>query len=213
MTCMIFCWLIMPRNLWVTLENCWKTILHFKVVLAAIFMKININNRKIRPYSQFYSLITSKCVPSNSEIIQILLSHSPWYGDVQVTFSRFYWNSKWPPQINFNFLGGVKTQKNCLVNFFLDFNITFLATWGCASDFFKDATKFKNGRQMSTPKFFVGPKTAKLKERSYSNFTITFSMIWRFASDFFKVLLKFKIAAMDKLHIFLWAQKLKNWNQ
>ena len=39
------------------------TILHFKVVLAAIFIKININNRKIRPYCQFYSLITSKCVP------------------------------------------------------------------------------------------------------------------------------------------------------
>ena len=34
--------------------------------------------------------------------------------------------------------------------------------------------------------------------------------IWKW---FFKVLLKFKIAAMDKLHIFLWAQKLKNWNQ
>ena len=31
-----------------------------------------------------------------SEIIQILLSHPPRYGDVQVTFSKFYWNSKWP---------------------------------------------------------------------------------------------------------------------
>ena len=40
----------------------------------------------------------------------------PRYGDVQVTFSRFYWNSKWPPQINL-------TQKICLVNFFLNFNI------------------------------------------------------------------------------------------
>ena len=40
------------------------TIMHFKVVLAAIFyIKININNRKIGPYSQFYSLITLKCVP------------------------------------------------------------------------------------------------------------------------------------------------------
>ena len=29
-------------------------------------------------------------------------------------------------------------------------------------------------------------------------------------SDFLKFLLKFKMAAMDKLHIFLWAQKLKN---
>ena len=39
---------------------------------------------------------------------------------------------------------------------------------------------------------------------------ITFPTIWRCASDFFKVLLKFKMAAMDKLHIFLSAQKLKN---
>ena len=43
------------------------TILHFKVVLAAIFSKININNRKTRPYSQFYSLVTSKYVPLMSE--------------------------------------------------------------------------------------------------------------------------------------------------
>ena len=33
----------------------------------------------------FYNAKTLK-----SEIIQILLSHSPRYGDVQVTFSRFY---------------------------------------------------------------------------------------------------------------------------
>ena len=48
------------------------TILHFKV-LAAIFrpIKINSNNRKIRPYSQFYSLITPKCVPL------ILMSKTP----------------------------------------------------------------------------------------------------------------------------------------
>ena len=52
------------------------TIMHFKVVLAAIFIIINIQNRKIRPYSQFYSLITSKCVPLMSEIIQILQLHS-----------------------------------------------------------------------------------------------------------------------------------------
>ena len=41
------------------------------------------------------------------------------------------------------FGGGVKTQKNCLVNFFLHFNITFLATWRCASDFLKMLPKFK----------------------------------------------------------------------
>ena len=111
------------------------------------------------------------------------------------------------------FFGGCKNSKNLCGRFFFNFNITFLATWGCASDFFKDATKFQYGRQRSTPKFVVGAKTTKLKKRNFSNFTITFPTIWRCASDFSKVLLKFKMAAMDKLHIFLWAQKLKNWNQ
>ena len=87
--------------------------------------------------------------------------------------------------------------------------MTFLATWGCASDFLEMLPKFKI-RQRSTPNFFVGAKTVKLKVRNYFNFTITFPTIWRCASDFFKVLLKFKMDAMDKLHIFLWAQKLKN---
>ena len=46
------------------------TILHFKVVLAAIFININIDNRKIRPYSQFYNLITSKYVPLKMSFFQ-----------------------------------------------------------------------------------------------------------------------------------------------
>ena len=106
-------------------------------------------------------------------------------------------------------LGGVKTQKNCLVIFFFNFNITFLATWGCASDFLKMPPKFKMAARGKLPFFFVGAKTLKLKVRNYSNFTITFPTIWRCASDFFKVLLKYKMAAMYKLHIFLWARKLK----
>ena len=60
------------------------------------------------------------------------------------------------------------------------------------------------------PQNFVGAKSLKLKVRNYSKFTITFPTIWRCAGNFFKVLLKFKIAAMDKLHFFLGAQKLKN---
>ena len=68
--------------------------------------------------------------------------------------------------------------------------------------FFKDSSKIQNGRQKSTPNFFVGAKTLKLKVRSYSIFTVTFPIIWRFAGDFFKVLLKFKKAAMDQLQIF-----------
>ena len=37
-------------------------ILHCEVVLGVIFIKIKINDRKIRHYSQFYSLVTSKWV-------------------------------------------------------------------------------------------------------------------------------------------------------
>ena len=37
-----------------------------------------------------------------SEIIQISLSPSPPYGDVQVNFSSCYWNLKRTPRINFN---------------------------------------------------------------------------------------------------------------
>ena len=66
----------------------------------------------------------------------------------------------------------------------------------------KIATKIQNGREMSTPKYFVGAKT--LKVRDYSNFTtcITFLTIWRCAGDFFKVLLKFKMAATNQLQFF-----------
>ena len=63
------------------------------------------------------NFVGAKTLKLMSEIILISLSHSPPYGDVQVTFSRFYWNSKWPPRISFNFLVGAKTQKISLVNF------------------------------------------------------------------------------------------------
>ena len=51
-----------------------------------------------------------------SETIQVLQSHSPQYGDVQVTFSRFYWNLKWPPWINFIYFGQRKNSKNEFYN-------------------------------------------------------------------------------------------------
>ena len=76
--------------------------------------------------------------------------------------------------------------------------------------FLKMLPNFKMAARCELLKFFMGAKTTKLKKKNYTNFTITFLTIWRCASDFFKVLLKFKMAAMDKLHIFLWAQKLKN---
>ena len=77
--------------------------------------------------------------------------------------------------------------------------MTFLASWGCASDFLKMLPKFKMAARGQLQIFFVGTKTLKLKVRNYSNFSITFPMIWRYAGDFFKVLLKFKKAATDQL--------------
>ena len=88
--------------------------------------------------------------------------------------------------------------------------MTFLATWGCASDFFSDATKIQNGRQRSTLKFVAGAKTLKLKVRNYSNFTITFPMIWKCAGDFLKVLLKFKMAATDQFNFLGGVKTQKN---
>ena len=57
-----------------------------------------------------------------------------------------------------NFLGGAKTQKISLDNFFLNFNITFLATCGCAIDLLKLLPKFKMAAR-SQLHFFVGAKT------------------------------------------------------
>ena len=57
---------------------------------------------------------------------------------------------------------------------------------GMCKWFYKDTTKIQNARQRSTPKFFVGAKTLKIKVRNYSNYPITFPTIWRCAGDFFK---------------------------
>ena len=68
---------------------------------------------------------------------------------------------------------------------------------------FQDATKIQNGGQRSTPIFFVGAKTLKLKVGNYSYSTTAFPTICRCAGDFFKVLLKFEIAAADQVHFFV----------
>ena len=70
-----------------------------------------------------------------------------------MTFSRFYWNSKWPPQINLNFLGGVK-----------NFNITFLAAWGCASDFSKMLPNFKMAARGQLQIFLWAQKLQNLRK-------------------------------------------------
>ena len=45
---------------------------------------------KMAARGQLKKFVDAKSLKLKSEIIQILLSHSPPYGDVQVTFSRFY---------------------------------------------------------------------------------------------------------------------------
>ena len=73
--------------------------------------------------------------------------------------------------------------------------MTFVAAWGCASDFLEMLPNFEMAARGQLLKILW---VQKLKIRNYSNFTITFPMIWRCAGDFFKVLLKFKIAATDQ---------------
>ena len=58
------------------------------------------------------------------------------------------------------FLVGAKTQKTT-GHFFLNFNMTFLATWGCASDFLKMLPKFKMAADVNSKKIVVA-KTLKL---------------------------------------------------
>ena len=77
--------------------------------------------------------------------------------------------------------------------------MTFLATWGFASDFLKMLLKFKMVARVQLQKILWAQKLKNLKIRNYLKFTITFPTIWRCASDIFKVLLKFKMAATDQL--------------
>ena len=111
-----------------------------------------------------------------------------------MTFPRFHWNSKWPPQINFNFLGGEKHH--------------IPSNMGMCKFFLKMLPNFKISTRGQLQIFLWAQK---LEVRNYSNFTIIFPTIWRCAGDFFKVLLKFEMAAMDKLHICLWAQKTEKF--
>ena len=74
-------------------ENYWLIFLHFNMTFLAIWGCAS-NFLKILPKFEMATrgqpqtiLWTQKL---KSEIIQILLSHPPPYGDVQVTFSRFY---------------------------------------------------------------------------------------------------------------------------
>ena len=102
------------------------------------------------------------------------------------------------------FFGGRSNTKKIFCSIFFNFNITFLATCGCA--FLKDASKIQNDRQKSTPNFFEGSKTLKLNVSNYSNFTITFPTIWRCAGVFF-FFAEIKNGQHGSISIFLRSQK------
>ena len=82
------------------------------------------------------NFVGAKTLKLNVRIVQILQPHSPQYGNVQVTFSRFYGNLKWPPRINFNFFEVAETQQLKVVNY-LSFTITFPTIWRSACDFLR----------------------------------------------------------------------------
>ena len=70
---------------------------------------------------------------------------------------------------------------------------------GMCKRFFKDATKFQNGRQRSTPKFLWAQKLLKLKSEIIQ---ILLSHSTRYGDvqvTFFRVLLIFEMAATDQL--------------
>ena len=70
--------------------------------------------------------------------------------------------------IHIFFFGG-GTQKICLVNFFSNFNITFLATWGCASDFLKMLPNFKMTARGQLQNF-CGRKNSKTRSQKLFKF-------------------------------------------
>ena len=86
---------------------------------------------------------------------------------------------------------------------------------------FKDATKIQNGRQKSTPKYFVGAKTLyslevvdrvrlqKLSRKLFKFYNHIPHDMDMCICDFFKALRKFKMAAMRELQIVFLAQKRK----
>ena len=57
-----------------------------------------------------------------------------------------------------NFFGGRENSKNLFGQFFLNFNITFLASWGCARHFFKMIQNFKMAARGQFQKFLWAQK-------------------------------------------------------
>ena len=82
--------------------------------------------------------------------------------------------------------------------------MTFLATWGCASDFLKMLTQFKIAAKVNSKKI-CGRKNLKSEI-----IQILLSDSPPYGDDFFKVLLKFKMAATDQIQFFGGRKNSKN---
>ena len=150
-------------------------------------------------FSQSYFLAKNCLCQNYVSVIAILLVWRVDFGSLNIFIFRLE-QCKILRQGSFDFLSPARRGRGILVA------PGFCPASGVRRHVFLWAQKLKN--YWSTPNFFVGAKTTKLKKINYSNFTITFPTIGRYASDFFRVLLKFKMAAMDKLHIFCGR---KNW--
>ena len=85
--------------------------------------------------------------------------------------------------------------------FFRNFNITFLATWGCASDFLKMLPKLKMAARGELQSFLWAQKLQNLKSEIIQ-ILLSHPPRRGDVQVFFKVLLIFKMAAMDKLYFF-----------
>ena len=94
-----------------------------------------------------------------------------------------------------------------LVNSFRNFNMTFPATWGCASDFLKMLPKLKMAARGQLQNILGAQKLSQKLFKFYYHFPT----IWRCAGDFFKVLLKFKMVATDQLQFFSGRKNSKNY--
>ena len=89
--------------------------------------------------------------------------------------------------------------------------MTFLATWGCASDFSKMLPKYKMAAR-GQPQVFLRAQTLKKNVKS-EIIQILLSHSPQYGDvqvTFFKVLLKFKMAARDQLQFFCGRKNSKN---
>ena len=114
-----------------------------------------------------------------SNFIQIL--NSPGYGDLHVIFEWFYWNSKWPPWMNFMDELQGSNFESCVWRTVSSHSShhpyeVLLAQFSLYVH--------KGGLKPDSFHFICGRKNSKIDVRNNSHFTITQPSIWKCAGDF-----------------------------